>query len=115
MPWFHNYYTSRFFICIDRRIVHKSGLSIDATVSKVIQSGEWICPSARTAEIVEVQSATCVLFSLKLNRKVKLLGGPLLKAFSHQEVLGIVSGFKKQELIGTSSYKGLGMYQDLVS
>ncbi|XP_024451893.2 putative pentatricopeptide repeat-containing protein At1g77010, mitochondrial isoform X4 [Populus trichocarpa] len=49
MPWFHNYYTSRFFICIDRRIVHKSGLSIDATVSKVIQSGEWICPSARTA------------------------------------------------------------------
>jgi hypothetical protein len=94
MPWFHNYYTSRFFICIDRRIVHKSGLSIDATVSKVIQSGEWICPSARTAEIVEVQSATCVLFSLKLNRKVKLLGGPLLKAFSHQEVLGIVSGLK---------------------
>lgn len=73
-----------------------SGLSIDATVSKVIQSGEWIWPSERTAEIVEVQSATCVLFSLKLNRKVKLLGSPLLKAFSHQEVLGIVSCLKKK-------------------
>ena len=83
MPWFHNYYTSRFFIFTGRIIVHESGLSIDDTVSEVIQSGEWIWPGARTAEMVEVQSAICALFSLKLNRKIKLLGSPLLKAFSH--------------------------------
>ena len=102
MPWFRNYYTSRFLICTGRRIVHESGISIDDTVSEVIQSGEWIWPGARTAEMVEVQSAICALFSLKLNRKI-LLGSSLLKAFSHNWQLSQDSVFDMFGLQGEFS------------